>query len=117
MLSAIRKQIQLSSSLNSLARKTMSVENKFSLKKKFHNNRQVPTLFKNSTTDDYIRRHIGNKESDTQAIIKDLDLQSMNELMDQTVPDSIRLSKEEMFTHKHNKVFAIDSSNIILQHM
>ena len=54
MLSAIRKQIQLSSSLNSLARKTMSVENKFSLKKKFHNNRQVPTLFKNSTTDDYV---------------------------------------------------------------
>jgi hypothetical protein len=53
------------------------------LNKKFnHDNPRVPDLFKNNLTDDYIRRHIGNKASDTQEMLKFLEVSSMSELMD-----------------------------------
>ena len=49
--------------------------------------------------------------------MKTLDLANVNELMDQTVPDTIRLSRDEMFVHGKNEIFSVDSSNIVTRHM
>ena len=46
-----------------------------------------------------------------------LEVTSLNELIDQTVPDNIRLSSEETFKHGQNEIFSVDSSNIVTRHM
>lgn len=43
--------------------------------------------------DAFISRHIGQSESDNETMLKRLNLSSMDELLDQTVPDSIRLKQ------------------------
>ena len=46
-----------------------------------------------------------------------LEVSNLNELMDQTVPDNIRLSREETFKYGQNEIFSVDSSNIVTRHM
>jgi len=43
--------------------------------------------------DRFERRHIGPSETETQQMLKALNVQSLDELIEQTVPDSIRLKK------------------------
>ena len=46
------------------------------------------------SSDDFFYRHIGNDPKNTQVILQRLGVNSMDELMDQTVPPNIRLSKD-----------------------
>mmetsp|Transcript_5566 Transcript_5566/g.9555 ORF Transcript_5566/g.9555 Transcript_5566/m.9555 type:complete len:86 (+) Transcript_5566:383-640(+) len=41
----------------------------------------------------------------------------MNELMDQVVPDSIRLSEDAMFKHNGRELNGIDSESLMLERM
>lgn len=77
----------------------------------------MPDLFKNSMTDDYIRRHLGNDKSESQEMLASLGMTSIDQLIDETVPEEIRLSKQEMFVNGPHKLYAIDSGNIIQRHM
>ena len=43
-------------------------------------------------TEDFIRRHIGPSESQTQAMLKDLGVESVDALIDEIVPSDIRLA-------------------------
>ena len=44
-------------------------------------------------TNAFIDRHIGPSASDNEVMLRHLDVTSMGELLDQTVPDSIRLDQ------------------------
>ena len=50
-------------------------------------------------SDSFIPRHLGNDTKSTEAILKRLGVSSIEELMDQTVPPSIRLSEDQIFNH------------------
>ena len=50
-------------------------------------------------------------------MLKYLEVSNLNELMDQTVPDNIRLSREETFKYGQNEIFSVGSSNIVTRHM
>lgn len=52
-----------------------------------------------SETDAYVRRHIGNDAKETQAMLEELNCNSMDQLMNETVPDTIRLKPNEAFRH------------------
>ncbi len=43
--------------------------------------------------DQFVRRHIGPSETDTRAMLKALNVNNLDQLIGQTVPDSIRLKK------------------------
>jgi glycine dehydrogenase len=43
--------------------------------------------------DQFVRRHIGPSESETKAMLQTLQVNSLDELIEQTVPDAIRLKK------------------------
>ncbi len=44
-----------------------------------------------SQTDDFICRHIGPQKDDVETMLKELGVSTLNELMDQTIPESIRI--------------------------
>ncbi|HIG37210.1 MAG TPA: hypothetical protein EYQ12_06770 [Oceanospirillaceae bacterium] len=44
-------------------------------------------------TNDFIKRHIGPSSTDNSAMLSHLNVASIDELLDQTVPDSIRLDQ------------------------
>lgn len=46
-----------------------------------------------------------------------LGCKSLDELMNQTIPSSIRLKKEDAFQHGHSIVSGIDSQHVVLEHM
>jgi glycine cleavage system pyridoxal-binding protein P len=57
-----------------------------------------------SATDDYIKRHLGNNPEEVKAMLAFLKVKDLEELMDQTVPSTIRLKPNEAFRHGHKKV-------------
>lgn len=50
-------------------------------------------------------------------MIKEVNVNSINQLIDETVPDNIRLKPHQMFTHNDQKIHSIDSYNQIMEHM
>ena len=44
-------------------------------------------------TQDFIRRHIGPDEAQTQAMLNDINAESVDALIDEIVPQNIRLSQ------------------------
>jgi len=56
-----------------------------------HSNKVSQSL---KSSDDFIPRHLGNDSKNTQEILNVLGVKTIDELMDQTVPASIRLPKE-----------------------
>jgi glycine dehydrogenase len=52
----------------------------------------VNSLTELEQTEDFIRRHIGPSESQTQAMLKDLGVESVDALIDEIVPSDIRLA-------------------------
>lgn len=57
----------------------------------------VPTQLKLS--DEYVYRHMGNSDKSTKEMLKYLEVDSIDHLMEQVVPESIRLSPEARFKH------------------
>lgn len=50
-------------------------------------------------------------------MLETLRCKSLDELMNETVPSSIRLKKGEEFEHGRNKVVGVDSQHVVLDHM
>jgi len=69
------------------------------------------------TSDEYVWRHIGNSEDSTNIALKTLGVNSIEELMDQVVPDDIRLSPKNRFKHKGKELKGIDSETLMLNRM
>lgn len=70
-----------------------------------------------STTDSYIKRHIGNDEGECNEILKTLNVKSIDQLMDETVPSQIRISDEDLFVHNGKSFKSVDSESGVLKKM
>jgi len=70
-----------------------------------------------STTDSYIKRHIGNDEGECNEILKTLNVKSIDQLMDETVPAQIRIADDDLFVHNGKSFQAIDSESGVLKKM
>jgi glycine dehydrogenase len=68
-------------------------------------------------SDNFIYRHLGNDSKNTNEILKTLNVNSIEELIDQAVPQSIRLKKEHAFKHEGKEVEGIHSETMMLQHL
>lgn len=60
---------------------------------------------------------MGNNSEEKQAMLEFMGMTSVDQLMDETVPDSIRLSKKERFKYGRFELQGVDSGNIIGRHM
>ena len=58
-----------------------------------------------------INRHIGNDAKETQDILDYLKINSIDELIDQTVPDTIRSSPEAAFEHRGKSIVGLNSES------
>ena len=67
-------------------------------------------------SDEFFYRHIGNDPKNTAVILKRLGVSSIDELMDQTVPANIRLSKDKILTHEGKHIEGIQSETLMLSH-
>jgi glycine dehydrogenase len=79
-----------------------------------HSNKVSQSL---KPSDDFIPRHLGNDPKNTDVILKRLGVKSIDELMDQTVPKSIRISKESAFKHNGKEIKGITSETMMLSHL
>jgi glycine dehydrogenase len=70
-----------------------------------------------STTDSYIKRHIGNDAQETKQILETLKVKSVDQLIAQTVPDAIRIDDAKMFQHKGRTFQGLDSESGVLKLM
>lgn len=60
---------------------------------------------------------MGNNAQEKQDMLEYLGMTSVDQLMDETVPDNIRLSKKERFKYGRYELEGVDSGNIIGRHM
>lgn len=60
---------------------------------------------------------MGNNSEEKQAMLDFMGMTSVDQLMDETVPDSIRLSKKERFKYGRLELQGVDSGNIVGRHM
>ena len=60
---------------------------------------------------------MGNTSEEKQAMLEFMGMTSVDQLMDETVPDSIRLSKKERFKYGRLELQGVDSGNIVGRHM
>lgn len=68
-------------------------------------------------SDNFIPRHLGNDSKSTKDILKSLGVDSIEQLMEQTVPAPIRLPKDQVLTHNGRKIEAIHSETQFLAHL
>jgi len=73
----------------------------------------VPTQLKLS--DEYVYRHMGNSDKSTKEMLEYLEVDSVDHLMEQVVPESIRLSPEARFKHNGKELDGIDSETLMLE--
>lgn len=78
-------------------------------------NENIPKVLKNS--DEYVYRHMGNSLGSTQKMLKALDCDTMEQFIDQVVPDEIRLSQDSMFKHDGKELHGIDSETLMTERM
>ena len=73
----------------------------------------IPKELKNS--DDYTYRHMGNSDISTQKILTYLGYDSIDGLMNDVVPEKIRLNKNNMFNHNGKTLKGICSETLMLE--
>ena len=64
-----------------------------------------------------INRHIGNDARETNDMLAALGVESLDELMDQTVPDTIRSHPDKAFDHRGKKIIGFNSESGVLRKM
>lgn len=69
------------------------------------------------TSDEYVYRHIGNSDSSTQRALETIGVNSIDELMNQVVPEDIRLTPGNRFKHKGKELKGVDSEALMLSRM
>ena len=67
----------------------------------------APTLFDLEQTQDFIRRHIGPNEQETQIMLNDIGVESVDALIDEIVPSDIRLSQLPAIEESKTEVQAL----------
>ena len=65
------------------------------------------SLFELEQTEDFIRRHIGPDESQTTAMLADLGVDSISTLIDDIIPEDIRLAELPALTNSKTEVTAL----------
>jgi len=70
-----------------------------------------------SHTDQYIKRHIGNDPKEIEDMLKFLQIESIDELIDETVPKAIRSPKDKAFEHRGKTIIGFDSESGVLRKM
>lgn len=70
-----------------------------------------------SHTDQYINRHIGNDDKETQDMLDAMGLKSLDELIDQTVPSAIRAPEGKGFEHRGKTIVGLDSESGVIRKM
>ena len=78
-------------------------------------NQDIPIQLKSS--DDYVYRHLGNSDQSVRKQLDLLELNSIEDLMNEVVPDQIRLSPEDRFQHDGKVLESIDSETLMLERM
>jgi len=69
------------------------------------------------TSDEYVYRHIGNSDESTQTALDVIGCETIDQLMDEVVPEDIRLTPGNRFKHKGKELFGIDSEALMLSRM
>lgn len=78
-------------------------------------NTDIPKELKNS--DDYTYRHMGNSDPGTEKMLAFLGYDSIDSLMNDVVPQSIRLNSSNMFKHNGKSLSGICSETLMLERM
>ena len=68
-------------------------------------------------SDSFIPRHLGNNLKSTLEILERLGVKTIDELMAQTVPASIRLGADQIFKHNGKTIKGIHSETMMLAHL
>ena len=76
-------------------------------------NDQIPESLKQS--DQFVYRHIGNSEQSTRRMLDFLKYDTLENFINDVVPDSIRLTKEQYFNHNGKTLDGIDSELLMLE--
>jgi len=79
------------------------------------NNENIPDTLKPS--DPYIYRHLGNSAVNTQRMLDYLKCESLDQLMDEVVPEQIKLTQDSRFKHEGSELKGIDSEKLMLARM
>lgn len=79
------------------------------------NNPNISSQLK--TSDVFVYRHIGNSEHSANKILNELQVQSIDDLMKEVVPEDIRLSPKNRFKHNGKELKGIDSETLMLRRM
>jgi glycine cleavage system pyridoxal-binding protein P len=69
------------------------------------------------TSDEYVYRHIGNSQVTIDKALKTLGLNNIDELIDEVVPEDIRLTPGNRFRHMGKELTGIDSETLMLHRM
>jgi len=78
-------------------------------------NKQISPRLK--TSDEYVYRHIGNSDFNTNKALKVIGVETMEELMNKIVPADIRLTPGNRFKHNGKELKGVDSETLMLTRM
>lgn len=76
-------------------------------------NDSIPSDLKQS--DQFVYRHIGNSEHSTRKMLDFLKYDSIESFIDDVIPESIRLTKDQYFQHDGKSLDGIDSESLMLE--
>jgi len=69
------------------------------------------------TSDEYVYRHMGNSKTSSTVALNTLGLNTMEELINEVVPEDIRLPSGMAFKHQGKELKGIDSETVMLKRM
>jgi hypothetical protein len=69
------------------------------------------------TSDEFNYRHLGNGEDSVSKALKACGVSSMDQLIDEVIPEDIRISPKNRFKHNGLELNGIDSESLVLQRM
>lgn len=76
-------------------------------------NEKIPENLKQS--DQFVYRHIGNSENSTRRMLDFLKYNTVEDFIDDVVPEQIRLTKDQYFNHNGRTLDGIDSELLMLE--
>ena len=68
-------------------------------------------------SDQFVYRHIGNSEHSTRKMLDFLKYDTIDAFIDDVVPASIRLTKDQYFNHNGRTLDGIDSEVLMLERL
>jgi len=78
-------------------------------------NPRIPEMLKNQ--DNYVYRHMGNSRYSTQIMLEKLGYKTLDEFIEEVVPDSIKLQEHNYFKHDGKELNGIRSEQLLLERM